>query len=83
MKLTDHAKARSQQRGIPTSLIDLIVRYGTPKKVVGNAIAYEVNGRVKNRLIARLKYLIRLIEKMPGKVIIESEDGAVLTTYHK
>lgn len=83
MKLTKHAKARIQQRGIPTSLIDLIINYGTPKKVIGNAFAYEVNGRVKNKLIARLKHLIRLIEKLPGKVIIESEDGAVLTTYHK
>lgn len=50
---------------------------------MGNAVAYEVSGRVKNRIIARLKYLIRLIEKLPGKVIIESEDGEVLTAYHK
>lgn len=83
MKLTKHAKIRSQQRGIPESLIDLIIRYGTPKRTVGNAIAYEVSGKVKNRLIARLKHLIRLIEKLPGKVIIESDDRSVLTTYHK
>jgi hypothetical protein len=83
MKITNHAKIRSQQRGIPTSLIDLIISHGTPKKVVGNAVAYEVSGRVKNRIIARLKYLIRLIKKLPGKVIIESEDGEVLTAYHK
>ncbi len=83
MNLTNHAKIRSKQRGIPVSEIELIMNYGVQKKVIGDAIAYEVNGKTKNEMIARLKHFIHKIEKLPGKVIIESNDGIIITTYHK
>jgi hypothetical protein len=58
MNLTNHAKIRSQQRGIPTSEMELIVRYGKPVEVVGEATAYEISGKIKHQMISRLKQLI-------------------------
>ena len=83
MQLTNHAKIRSKQRSIPVSEMELIVNYGKQKQVLGDAIAYEINGKTKNKMIARLKHLIHKIEKLPGKVVIESNDGIIITTYHK
>lgn len=83
MEITNHAKIRSQQRGIPVSEMELIINYGEPHDVIGDAVAYEINGRTKNKIISRLKYLIGKVEKLEGKVIIESHDGAIITTYHK
>lgn len=83
MNITNHAKIRSQQRGIPVSEIELIMSYGIPQDVVGDAKAYQIDGSTKNKIIARLKHLIHIVEKLDGKVIIESQDGVIITTYHK
>lgn len=83
MHLTNHAKIRSQQRSIPASEMELIMNYGVPREVIGDAVAYEINGKTKNQIISRLKHLIHKVEKLPGRVVIESGDGIVITTYHK
>lgn len=83
MYLTKHAKNRSQQRGIPVSEMELIMNYGKPREVIGDAVSYEINGKTKNQMISRLKHLIDTVEKLPGKVVIESGDGVIITTYHK
>ena len=83
METSNHANIRGQQRGIPLSEMEMILNYATPKEVIGNALAYEVQGKTKNMLIARLKHLIQQVEDLTGKVVIESDDGKVITAYHK
>ncbi len=83
MNITNHAKIRSQQRSIPVSEIELIMNYGIAQDVIGDAKAYVIHGSTKNKIIARLKHLIHKVEKLDGKVIIESHDGVIITTYHK
>ena len=83
MKLTNHAQKRCRQRGIPESVADLIVEYGEPKNAVGNAIKYEVSGSTINALQAQVKTLINQIDKLKNKVVMVSNDGTIITTYHK
>jgi len=83
MEISKHAKIRSQQRGIPVSEMELILNYANPKEVYGDAVAFEIDGKTKNKIIARLKHMIHKVEKLDGKIIVESGDGKIITTYHK
>lgn len=83
MKLSKHAQLRSQQRGIPESLLDLVLEYGEPKVVGGDAISYEVSGKNANAIQAHLKQLIQNIDKVKNKVVVTGSDGTIITTYHR
>jgi len=54
MQLTDHAIARSQQRGIPKDYIDMIMEYGTPIRKQGNAYEYKLHKKTKAEIIGKL-----------------------------
>lgn len=45
MRLTKHAEQRSQQRGNRTSLVSLILEYGTPIKRPGHATEYRLTAK--------------------------------------
>ena len=48
MNISKHAVVRSQQRGIPTDDIDLIMQFGKPQYKPGGAIEYsKVDPNVK------------------------------------
>ena len=83
MEITKHAKVRSQQRGIPASVIDLIMQYGKPKKAPGKALQYEVHGETIPQLQSRLKGLLQQVEKLKNTVVVVAEDGSIITVYHK
>jgi len=83
MEISKHAKIRSQQRGIPESITDLIVEFGDPIEVPGDAFKYEVTGRTINALNSHLKSLVHQVDKMKNKVVLVSQDGNIITTYHK
>jgi len=82
MKISKHAKIRSQQRGIPENFIDLILAHGSHTRKPGNAFEYRVNPKDKNRIISILKHLIHEVEKLPQKAVLVSNDGEVITVYH-
>ena len=85
MNLSKHAIARSQQRGVPLEIIDLIAKYGTPKHRPGNALGYEISRKHANRLIQSLKRIIHRLERSADVVIIVSGDSPeeIITVYHK
>lgn len=83
MRISKHALTRSQQRGIPESVTDLILEYGEPTIAVGNAMKYEVSGKTINSLQRKVKLLINEIERMKNKVVVVSDDGIIITSYHK
>ncbi|MEX2437319.1 MAG: hypothetical protein WD509_01940 [Candidatus Paceibacterota bacterium] len=83
MDISRHAQIRTQQRGIPESIVELIVDYGEPKDIIGKAMAYEVSGRTINSLQTHVKHLLNRIERLKNKIVVVSDDGTVITTYHK
>jgi len=82
MDISKHATARSQQRGIPKDLVDLIMEFGTPQRKPGGAIEYSVRKKDKNRIIGHLKYLINRLDKTTNKGVLIMDDQ-VITVYHK
>lgn len=82
MKYSNHAKIRSQQRGIPKSSVDLIIQYGEPREVPGNAVAFRVNREVIPKLQARVKTILKEIEMLKDKTVVISNDNTVVTVYH-
>ncbi len=83
LKLTEHASKRCQQRGIPFDVLPIIDQYGTSNQRPGGAIEYSLKKKDSVKLINNLKYLIRIIEKSTGKVILLGGDGGeIITVYH-
>lgn len=83
MNYSNHAKVRSQQRGIPKSTIDLILQFGEPKELPGNAVAYRVNRDVIPKLQARVKAILKQIETLKDKTVVISDDNNIITVYHQ
>ena len=49
MKLTNHAKIRSQQRGIPEDIFSLILQFGIASPKPGNAWEIKLGKKGKQR----------------------------------
>ena len=82
MKISKHAKKRIQQRGIPENSIELILEYGSPIRKPSDAYEYKVHKKEKNRIISNLKHLINIVETLPQKAVLVSNDCEVITVYH-
>ena len=82
MNFSKHAIARSQQRGIPKNVIDLIMEFGTPQLKTGGAIEFIVLKKDKKRIITHLKRLINLIDKTKNKAVLINNKH-VITVYRK
>ena len=74
MKLTNHAEARSRQRGIPMGNMQIILDHGTPFPKKGKATEFQF-------LEKDAKKLIQQLDKLIGKAVLVSEDDIVITTY--
>ena len=82
MVISKHAIKRCRQRGIPYSIIDLIVQIGTPLRKSGGATEYYINKKNKNELQNQLKKYIHDIDKIDVDAVLMIEDN-VVTVYHK
>jgi len=80
---TRHAIARQQQRGIPNSVLDVVLKFGTPSNKPGGAIGYFITRAEANLIAGRLKKLISVIERANGIEVIQSDNDTTLTMYHK
>lgn len=82
--LSQHAAIRSNQRGIPLYLIDLILEFGTTVNKPGGAIELILTKKTKNELIKHLKRIMHIIEKTKNKaVLVDSDMNDVITVYIK
>lgn len=82
MKRTKHVTARCAQRGIPEPCVDLVMQYGTASMRPGDAYAYTISRKQRDRIIRELRGFIKSLERSSDTVVVASEDGAVITTYH-
>jgi hypothetical protein len=82
MKLSRHAKIRSQQRGIPNKLIKMAIIHGQSERGPGGAHIYMLTKKNKNEIITRMKKNIQVLEKSSNIKVVVSADGEVITAYH-
>lgn len=81
MTYTRHAKERCQERGIPLSLVELIVRFGTPREQPDGTCKYELRERDRNAAVRQLRQKLQHLEEAPGKVVVTGREE-VITVYH-
>lgn len=84
MKYTKHLDARVQQRGIPYEAVQLVLDHSSkPERRPGNATAYRLQGSDYHRLRQRLKQELHLLERAKDVIVVEGEDGTLITTYRQ
>ena len=78
--ITDHARARGQQRGITNQAIRLIVRYGDEKPIRHGAYAFYMTRRARQRILksADRSQYIRLSDRLDAFVVVDAA-GTVVT----
>ncbi|MEK0337560.1 MAG: hypothetical protein QQN41_09025 [Nitrosopumilus sp.] len=83
MKPTNHALARSNQRGIHLDIVEIILKYGILRRKPGNVFEYRIRKRTVNELIADHKRAINKIENAKGKaVLVSGNRKQIITIYH-
>ena len=78
--ITDHARARSQQRGITNQAIRLIMSYGDEKPIRHGAYAFYMTRRARERILKstdRAQY-IRLSDRLDAYVVVDAA-GTIVT----
>jgi hypothetical protein len=80
MKMTSHAIARGQQRGIMNDVLQVAYRLGKITNAPGGALIIFFGNKEYNRAIKELKKQIKILERAKGLTLIISDDTLV-TTY--
>jgi len=84
LRKTNHAQARSRQRGIPEEAVPFIMVYGSEEKAPGRATKYRLDKRAMDQRIHELKREMQMIEKLKNvTLIVGNDDGSVITVYHE
>ena len=83
MSKSIHADIRSQQRGIPPKIIDLIITFGIKTRKPGGVWEYTITKKKKQKVTRELKQLLQLFDKSSNKSVIVSNDNTIITTYTK
>ncbi len=84
IRLTDHARTRLQQRGIPEPVLECLLTYG--RKVHdhrgGELVFFDHNARDRLRR-AQGADVFKRIEAKLGTYAVIAEDGSVITVGHR
>lgn len=74
--ISQHAKTRTQQRGLKEADVEFVLTHGTPVQD-----GYVFSKKDKQLLQKQAKLLLRLSERLTGVFVAESCDGTVKTTF--
>jgi|tagenome__1003787_1003787.scaffolds.fasta_scaffold15925193_2 hypothetical protein len=83
MELTNHARIRQQQRGIPPMVIELLIKFGACEKAGDGTSKYFLDGRSSRQLQAYAGQLFRLIEEYLNCYAVVCPEGRVVTVAHR
>ena len=84
MNLTQHARLRMQQRGIPRQAVDYVLAYGRVSHDHHGACVFWLDKRCKARLGREEgKQVVRKLDKHLNAYAVMEMDGAVLTVGHR
>ncbi len=83
MNASEHAMARCQQRGIPSSLLDVVLKHGTETPKPGGVVEYQLRKVTCGQLKAEYKRQIHELERAECLVVVMGTDGTIVTVYHR
>ena len=75
MELSRHASVRKQQRGFQADDIELITKFGTPVRIHGNVVEYQMTRKSK-------KHLIQALDRVKDKAVLLSDDEKTVVTLY-
>jgi hypothetical protein len=78
MKLSHHARKRAQQRGIPETLLSIVLQYGQCENAPGGVVKCTLRKRDFQNAESDLKRMIQDLDKMRGVSAIMG-DNVVIT----
>ena len=81
--MTHHAKVRSQQRGIPGLLIDLLLQFGASERAPGGASKMFFDKAARRRVQAYAGPLASLLEEHLDLYAVVAADSSVITVGHR
>lgn len=82
MVYTRHAKERCQERGIPLSVADLIVQFGTSHEQPDGTCKYVLRERDRKAAICQLRQKLQHLEEATEKAVVTGSEE-VITVYHE
>lgn len=83
MNLTRHAQVRSQQRGLPPMLIDLLLSFGTSQKAHDGATKYFLDKPARRRIDAYAGPLAQHLREHLDCYVVCGADDQVITVGHR
>ena len=82
--LTNHARIRMQQRGIPGGAVDLLLDYGREKRAGKGRRIVSFDKRSRRRILRELgEAALRRIERYLGAYAVVGTDDAIVTVGHR
>uniref|UniRef100_UPI0035B43561 hypothetical protein n=1 Tax=Hylemonella sp. TaxID=2066020 RepID=UPI0035B43561 len=81
--LSKHAKIRSQQRGIPPLLVDLLRDLGASEKAPGGTTVYYFDKKARRRFEAYAGPIAGVLQQHLDAYIVVGKDDQVITTGHR
>ena len=82
MKMTEHARIRSQQRAIPPILVDLLMKFGACESVGNGATKMFFDKAARKRVKAYAGSLAGLINEHLDVYAVVSSESRVITAAH-
>jgi hypothetical protein len=83
MNATQHAHTRSQQRGIPPMVIDLLLQFGSRERAGDGCSKVFLDKRDRRRLEAYAGPLNRQLEPFMDIYLVVSPQDQVITAAHR
>jgi hypothetical protein len=82
-EISKHAAIRSQQRGIPPLLIDLLIQFGSTEPAGGGASKVFLDKTGRKRLKAYAGQLAAALKPHLDAYAVLSPDGQIITVAHR
>lgn len=83
MKKSHHAEVRSQQRGIPPILIDLLLEFGVIEPAGSGATKVFFDKRARRRVQSYAGHLAGVLDEHLDVYAVVSSDNEVITVAHR
>ena len=83
MNVTKHAQARSQQRGIPPLVIDLLLQFGKSEPAGNGAAKMFFDAPARRRVAAYAGSLANRIDEHLDLYAVVSQDMQIITVGHR
>lgn len=80
MKLSKHAKVRSQQRALPQDVLQVVMKHGRISHAPGGTYKLFFGNRECALAISDLKKVIKTLERAKGGTLVFGDDQ-VVTVY--